>query len=66
MHLNGAVHVVSLPRPRHMFHITTNSESVIEENVDRFGDSYARDVTVSELKNAGPLCMLERRPLMVW
>lgn len=30
----------------------------MEENVDGFGDSYARDVTVPELKNVSKLCSL--------
>jgi hypothetical protein len=39
-----------------MFHVTHESKESIEENVDSFEDSYARDVTVAELKDVGALC----------
>lgn len=41
-----------------MFHVTSDSKNNMEENVDGFGDSYARDVTVPELKNVSELCSL--------
>ncbi|KAI9876992.1 MAG: DNA ligase (ATP) [Pleopsidium flavum] len=37
--------------PGHLFHLTADSKSSIDENVDHFADSYARDVTVAELKS---------------
>ncbi len=36
--------------PGHMFHSTEESREGIEENVDAYGDSYARDTTPDELK----------------
>lgn len=33
----------------HMFFIREESKASIEENIDEYGDSYARDVTVEEL-----------------
>ena len=38
-----------------MFHVTAASKGMVEENVDSFGDSYARDVTTLELKKASAL-----------
>ena len=34
-----------------MFFTTTESESRIEGAIDQYGDSFARDVTVNELKD---------------
>ena len=39
-----------LTRDRHMFFATAESESRIEGAIDQYGDSFARDVTVNELK----------------
>jgi len=39
-----------------MFHVTQDSSTSVEENVDSFGDSYARDVTVAELKDVSIPC----------
>ncbi|KAF6231831.1 hypothetical protein HO173_009914 [Letharia columbiana] len=36
--------------PRHMFFTTAESESQIEGAIDEYGDSFARDITVGELK----------------
>ncbi|KAF4637958.1 hypothetical protein G7Y89_g107 [Cudoniella acicularis] len=36
--------------PIHMFHMTEDARPDIESNTDVYGDSYARDVTVEELK----------------
>lgn len=38
------------PEPKHMFFTTSESEYRIESAVDEYGDSYARDTTVEELK----------------
>ena len=35
---------------RHMFFTTAESEPRIEDAVDEYGDSFARDVSVDELK----------------
>ena len=40
-----------------MFFTATESESRIEGAVDKFGDSFARDITVDELKEV-------RKPLV--
>jgi DNA ligase 4 len=37
--------------PNHMFYMTPDAREVIEENVDVYGDSYARDVKPLELEN---------------
>ncbi|KAK2790473.1 DNA ligase (ATP) [Emmonsiellopsis sp. PD_33] len=36
--------------PKHMFFTTADQEEEIADNVDKYSDSYARDVDVSELK----------------
>ncbi|KAF2087353.1 DNA ligase 4 [Saccharata proteae CBS 121410] len=36
--------------PEHMYCLATGDEVQVEDNVDRYGDSYARDVTVDELR----------------
>lgn len=36
--------------PVHMFHMTPDTQDMIEANVDAYGDSYTRDVSVEELK----------------
>jgi DNA ligase-4 len=36
--------------PNHMFHMTPEAREAIAENVDMYGDSYARDVSVQELR----------------
>ncbi|TAQ90236.1 hypothetical protein B7494_g1438 [Chlorociboria aeruginascens] len=36
--------------PNHMFHMTRESKEIVKGNVDGYGDSYARDVTVDELR----------------
>ena len=36
--------------PSHMFFTTPDAQSSVEGNVDMYGDSYARDVTVDELR----------------
>lgn len=41
-----------------MFHVTDDSTNRFVENVDSFEDSYARDVTVAELKDVGTRCPL--------
>ena len=35
---------------RHMLFITEQAKETISASVDRYGDSYTRDVTVNELK----------------
>ena len=43
--------ILNLPlEPRHMLFMTPESEELIRTNVDQHGDSYARDVSVEELK----------------
>jgi len=37
--------------PSHMFFMTQDAQYSVEGNVDMYGDSYARDVTVSELRH---------------
>ncbi|ORY59047.1 DNA ligase [Pseudomassariella vexata] len=37
--------------PRHLFHVSDALKEWAAENVDEFGDSYARDLDVSELRN---------------
>jgi DNA ligase-4 len=36
--------------PGHMFHMTPDAQESIEGNVDSYGDSYARDMSVDELR----------------
>ncbi|PBP18155.1 DNA ligase [Diplocarpon rosae] len=36
--------------PEHMFHLTDDSRHYVEGNVDVYGDSYARDITLQDLK----------------
>lgn len=36
--------------PKHMFHLTEDIREDVENNVDDYGDSYARDVTADDLK----------------
>lgn len=40
---------------RHMFHIIEKDKEQIESNVDEYGDSYVRDVTVDELKDVSKI-----------
>jgi DNA ligase-4 len=42
---------------RHMFFIKDDQQDEIEDNVDKFNDSYARDTTVEELKEVS--CSLQ-------
>ena len=44
-----------LIRGRHMFFTTAESESRTEGAVDEHGDSFARDITVEELKEVREL-----------
>ncbi|KAL4748398.1 DNA ligase 4 [Aspergillus terricola var. indicus] len=37
--------------PRHMFFMTKDKEEVVAASLDQFNDSYARDITVEELRN---------------
>lgn len=39
-----------------MFHVTQDSRTIVEENVDKFGDSYARDVAMAKLKDVSIPC----------
>lgn len=49
---DGARPTLILPlEPRHMFFTTPESAAPIEGAVDEFGDSFARDITVDELKD---------------
>ena len=36
-----------------MFHVTDTDLAQIEQNVDENGDSYARDISIEELKQVG-------------
>ena len=47
---------------RHMFFTTAESESRIEGAVDEYGDSFARDITVEELKEVRGLSALFKIP----
>lgn len=46
---------------RHMFHIIEKDKEEIEINIDEYGDSYVRDVTVDELKDVSKIDLLSRR-----
>lgn len=39
-----------LTRNSHMFFATEKSNFEVDQNVDKFGDSFARDVSVEELR----------------
>lgn len=36
--------------PEHLFHVTDDMRELAYQNIDQFGDSYARDATVDELR----------------
>jgi len=46
----GRVRLLLELEPKHVFHMTPDAEEVVNGRVDVYGDSYARDVTPSELK----------------
>ncbi|QSZ37187.1 hypothetical protein DSL72_009281 [Monilinia vaccinii-corymbosi] len=48
--LGGVRYVLPFEKERHMLHITEGDEEEVEGNTDQYGDSYARDVEVEELK----------------
>lgn len=41
----------SIDSTRHVFFMPEGKEEEVTANVDKFGDSYARDTTVDELKD---------------
>ncbi len=41
---------MTLTQSRHMFFIKEESKSMIESNIDEYGDSFARDVSLDELR----------------
>lgn len=45
-----AAHQVTLTPDRHMFFMKAESKSMIESNIDEYGDSFARDVSLDELR----------------
>lgn len=50
--LNIGVASIPLPYERcHLFHATEALQGAVEANVDQFGDSYARDISVDELRD---------------
>lgn len=57
-------HLLLNLRSRHMFFTKEDQREEIENNVDRYMDSYARDTTVVELKEVGGchLLSIERTP----
>ena len=44
------VHVEPLKTNSHLFFVTEKSKSEVDQNVDKYGDSFARDVDVEELR----------------
>ena len=46
---NGRPNFLLPLEPRHLFYTSTADEGKFDDNVDEYGDSYAKDVTVEEL-----------------
>lgn len=39
-----------------MFHSKSDSTLITDDNIDEYGDSFARDVTLDELKGVSEVC----------